>query len=293
LAGQGAGLLYGTYDAPDNLLLLPDGYNNVDVLNGPTFHLEGFLPVGGWGPVTTYNHLGYIGFFPPSTPSFSGHIIQFDPVSQAVTRTITVPVDPGDNTGDFVQIQIVGETLFAPYNFSFTAPDGVDRNAVDDGMGSAMAVVDTSTFTRIALYSLPGFLEGFAVPSGTSTGYLSVSKENGDFGAELIKLDLSTGATIATVGMQAAGLLLVSPDGSTLYIYNSAELVAIDVPTLAVKISVPLNCTGLAITPDGNYLYCATTSAVDILSASTLGVLGTIPSASPALEVGSPIVIAK
>jgi DNA-binding beta-propeller fold protein YncE len=292
LAGEGAGLLYGAYDAPDNLLLLPDGYNNVDVLDGSTFRLEGFLPVGGWGPVTTYNHLGYLGYFPSSLP-FSGHIIQFDPVSQAVTGTITVPTDPGDNTGDFVQIQVVGKTLFAPYVFSYTAADGVNRNATNEGMGSAMAVVDTSTFTRIALYSIPGFLEGFAVPSGSSTGYLSVSEQNGDFTAELIKLDLSTGATIATAGMQAAGLLLVSPDGSTLYIYNSAELVAIDVPTLAVKNSVPLDCTGLAITPDGNYLYCATTSAVDILSASTLGVLGTIPSASPALEVGSPIVIAK
>ena len=293
IGGAGAGFLYSAYDATDNLVLLPDANGDMEVLDGSTLRLKSTFPVGFQGS-TTYGQSGYMGSFTYTT-SLLGQIIQFDPLTQTVTGSVRVPTDPGDNTGTFEQITAVGNTLYAPYVFLYTAADAVGQKpATAQGTGSLMAVVDTSTFKLSALYPIStGLVYGFAIPQGSSAGYLSVLQRDGDAIAELIEIDLSTGTKTKTVPIEGWGSLLASPDGSTLYMYGSALLYAIDVQTLAVTNSAALACTGLAITPDGDYLYCITGSGVDILSTSTLGILGSISTGAVGAVVGPPIVITK
>ena len=81
-------------------------------------------------------------------------------------------------------------------------------------------------------------------------------------------------------------------DESALAKLPTGELYTIDVQTLTITNSAPIECSGLAVTPDGEYLYCTTASEVDILSTSSLSIVGTIPQVDGFL-LGQPIVIAK
>jgi len=290
LAGPGAGYLYGTYDAKDDLLLLPDSDGTLEILDAATLQLKSLLPIGASGPVT-YSNAAYMSYFTYiGTPV--GHVVQFDPVTLKVTGALPVPTYAGDNAAQFSQLTAVGNFLYAPYYSAFAdCCDSKTPEQAFEGNGSALEVIDTTTFKVSAVYPISlDLVAGFAVPAGSQYGYFSVTP--GELG-DLVKMDLATGVEVGRAPLPAYGSLLASTDGATLYIYGAYQLYAIDVATLAVTTSSPLFCTGLAATPDGAYLYCSTTGGVDILSTSSLDVVGLIPAATDGINPGPAIVLAK
>jgi outer membrane protein assembly factor BamB len=163
-------------------------------------------------------------------------------------------------------------------------------------------VIDTVQMKLIATFPLEGLPVLGLAPSG-HVAYAVVPGANQVL--DLDKIDLSTGQIAAHAqipGLNTSGIYsnpAVSPDGGTIYFSNNNTLYTFDAKTLALTNTVPgINLVNLTVTPDGDYVYGATPQCVcttqygsQIISVSSLQVVGTIPSAfqpGPALFLGIP-----
>jgi len=147
------------------------------------------------------------------------------------------------------------ESAFNPYGMCIS-PDG--NTMVLSGQGGVIYFVDLrpvyaatpSSPTRIRTVSTaPGYMATFT-PDGTKV--LAIS------GTNLLVLNASTGATIATIslGSWSGYDVCVSPDGTTAYVSGlSAGIKVVNLTsntlTATWTTGFPTNSRGIAITPDG------------------------------------------
>jgi DNA-binding beta-propeller fold protein YncE len=114
-----------------------------------------------------------------------------------------------------------------------------------------------------------------------------------DFNGQVIVLDTTTAAILASIPVSNAGGIAVHPNGSAVYVAsrNSASIKVIDPASLAIVSSIALPSDlprGLAISPGGDRLYVAhqdgagTLTVIDTVSNA---ILASTPTAANALRV--------
>jgi hypothetical protein len=259
ISGWGTGA--GAYDPKDNLVLSPDGWSNVNILDGDTLRTKASLNVPGLnGRVLFANDLAYA--------MLGNGIASFDPVALTVGQSVPIPcLDTSGGTygqpaqsGNFIYLPV--SNLYGP-------------------VCAGIAVFDTQ---RNALAALWPFRKppALAVAPGSLVGYAIVYPVSSQT-ADLKEIDLKTGKTLRHVHLQSRSgpMLAISPDGSTLYVTLNKTVHRIGTQNLNIVDASPVQVRNfLNVTPDGQYIYSFSDSynppAVVILSAS-LQVVGTIP----------------
>ena len=139
-----------------------------------------------------------------------------------------------------------------------------------------------------------GTLVGFAIAPGTGKGYL-VARGSSN---QLLELDLQTLAVLRTAPLPGYGYVVASPDGSTVYV-SAGAIYAFSTQTMTVTGSSEVLYLGfLSITPDGEYIYGTdagqfgtTPGGVDILSTSSLAVVGAVPGLNPSVQPSAVIFV--
>ncbi len=276
-APVGVGLWSGAYDRQDSLVLLPDSYfQHVDVLDAATLAFKGYVtlpyPGAGWAGFSEGHGYATVGVGEPANTE----VVQFDPVSLAITGSVAIPFPAVDNSGYYTQPAFSGPHLFVPFNFYFDSGDTSSRGPYNRDIG--IAVIDTQTMTLAGIlpFRVQAFL-GFVTAPGTGKGYVEV-----EYGSHesLLEIDLSTGATLRSAQISGT-TLAISPDGGTLYLAG-ASLTAVSVGTFEIVNSIPaLACSAVSVTPDGDYIYVSTNTGYQIVSAASFTVTATIPSGTP------------
>jgi len=139
--------------------------------------------------------------------------------------------------------------------------------------------------------------------AGGQAAYAVVPGANQEL--NLDRIDLNTGQIVTHVqipGLNTAGIYsnpAASPDGTTVYFSNNNTLYTFNAKTLALTNTVPgIGLVNLTVSPDSDYLYgatpacsgCAVQYSAEIVSTSSLTLVGTMPSAyqpAPALFLGN------
>jgi YVTN family beta-propeller protein len=157
--------------------------------------------------------------------------------------------------------------------------------AIRVGRGTGgVSVIDTATNTVSATIPAGRFLNGVAVTPDGSKVYVAEERRGGFGGGGGVGvvsvIDTVTNAVIdtVTVGFSPFGVV-VTPDGSKVYVANSSGTVAvIETVTNAViaKVTVGLGAAGVAVTPDGSKVYVANegSNTVSVIDAATNTVIG-------------------
>lgn len=163
------------------------------------------------------------------------------------------------------------------------APDGTRlyvsvsfvSGIVSDGSGrlapGEIRVLDTSTFKRTAVISVPGGMGALALTPDGST--LVCTANHG----RVHLISTATHKVTATIQLTPANGLLnglsLSPDGSTAYVAdteNNLLLVAnIQTQTQQASIAVGTSPFSVVITPDGSEAWVATLAGLDIVNTAT------------------------
>jgi outer membrane protein assembly factor BamB len=284
------------YDSSKNLLLVADTANNIEVLNAATLQPAGqiFIPNLAYAFLTAG---GGSGFATSSTPQ----VIRFDPVSLQVTGSAAIPGSAANDLWSYSQPVLSGSTLYVPFQRS---PNGGPNSPSPPGSPHpiGIAVIDTQRMALTAIWPFKA-LPLLGLAPGGQVAYAVVPGANQVL--DLDKIDLSTGQTVGHVripGLNTSGIFsnpAVSPDGSTVYFSNNNTLYTFDAKSLALTNTVPgIGLVNLTVSPDSDYLYgatpqcaCTTQYNLQIVSASSLQVVGTLPSAyqpGPALFLGIP-----
>jgi outer membrane protein assembly factor BamB len=297
LATGATGTLSGVaYDSTNNLLLVADSANNVEVLNPDTLQPVGQLFI----PNLAYAFLnagGGFGFATSSTPE----IFRFDPVSLQVTGTASLPGGAANYLWNYSQPVLSGSTLYVPFERSL---NGGPRLPSSDASAApaGIAVIDTLQMKLTAIWPFRGLpLLGLAPGGQVAYAVVPLAQQVLD----LDKIDLSTGQIVARVQLPSLNTSntdsnpAVSPDGGTIYFSNDNTLYTFNAKTLALTNTAPgIGLVNLTVSPDGAYIYgatpacngCAIEYSAQIVSASSLQVVGTTPSAyqaGPALFLGN------
>src|SRR5580658_1108062 len=281
------------YDSTNNLLLVADSANNVEVLNARTLQPAGqiFIPNLAYAFL---NARGGSGFATSSTPQ----ILRFDPVSLQVTGTAVIPGSAANYLWNYSQPVLSGSTLYVPFMRSPNGGPRLPSSAAPRPGG--IAVIDTLQMSLTAIWPFEG-LPLLGLAPGGQVVYAVVPGANQVL--VLAQIDLSTGQTVNHVqipGLNTSGIYsnpAVSPDGSTIYFSNNNTLYTFNA-NLALTNTVPgIGLVNLTVSPDSDYLYgatprcvCTTQYGTQIVSTSSLEVVGTIPSAyqpGPALFLGN------
>lgn len=302
VAKAATGYLSGVaYDSTNNLLLVADSANNVEVLNAGTLLPAGHISI----PNLAYaflNASGGSGFATSSTPQ----IFRFDPVSLQVTGTATLPGGDANYLWNYSQPVLSGSALYVPYQRSQNggprSGSGASTPSPEAAPNTGIGVIDTAQMTLVAIWpfeTLP--LLGLA--PGGQMAYAVVPGANQVL--VLAQINLSTGQIVAHAqipGLNISGIYsnpAVSPDGSTIYFSNNNALYTFNAKTLEITNTVTgIGLVNLTVSPDGDYLYGATPQCNDcaveyswqIVSVSSLEVVGTTPSAyqpGPVLFLGN------
>jgi WD40 repeat protein len=297
LATGATGTLSGVaYDSSNNLLLVADSANNVEVWNPDTMQPVGQLFI----PNLAYAFLnagGGSGFATSSTPD----IYRFDTVSLQVTGTASLPGGAANYLWTYSQPALSGSTLYVPFERSLNGEPRLpssDASAAPDGI----AAIDTAQMKLTAIWPFRGLpLLGLAPEGQVAYAVVPLAQQTLD----LDKIDLSTGQIVAHVQLPSLNTSstysnpAVSPDGSTIYFSNDNTLYTFNAKTLALTNTVPgIGLVNLTVSPDGAYIYgatpacngCAIEYSTEIVSASSLQVVGATPSAyqaGPALFFGN------
>jgi hypothetical protein len=278
----GEGPEYGAYDAKDGLVLLPDFWGDVNVLDSKTLRLRGSIMTGYPCEWVVFGDTGY------AVCGVSGEqpgpqVTQFDPVSLKVTGSVTIPYPADDDTGFYAQPVLDANFLYVPFNFypasSGVRPAGTGSPAATGAVSYGIAVIDIAKMALAAIFPLNvAQISGFAIASGSGNGYLSIALES-PYSGELLEISLRTGAILRTAQLPENGYVAAAPDGSTIYVSTPGTLYAVSTQTLTIVNSATGLYFGyLSVTPDGAYIYGTTNSGVTIVSTSSLAVVGTIPS---------------
>lgn len=225
---------------------------------------------------------GYGFLWPHSVPGLGTGVIQFDPVSMQVTAEVTIPLPNGEDGGVIAEPAIFGTNAYVAATFYHQ-----HRGKPEMPLQNGILVVDTQTMTLANHFPVAGkSVNGFAVSPDGTTGFLAI--ETFTEGGALVKVDLATGVVFKEAPI-AAGNLVISPDGTTLFTVLPSGLSAIRTTDLTVTRSAPeLSPGAFNITPDGQYLYASVSGGVDIVSTATLTVTGTIASTG---SVSTPVFV--
>jgi YVTN family beta-propeller protein len=166
--------------------------------------------------------------------------------------------------------------------FIAVTPDNARVYVINSG-DSTVSVIDTVTDTiidTIAIGAGPGVAGPGALvfsPDGT-TAYLSYGARfqvnRTPIGVVLV-IDTATNAITRTFNVGAFGWMVVSPDGSQLYVTNSDDntMSIVDTSTNAVTATVAVDDlpSGLAVNPQGTNVYVANLNggSVSVISVQT------------------------
>jgi YVTN family beta-propeller protein len=137
--------------------------------------------------------------------------------------------------------------------------DGSRLLAVNGNNGT-MTVVDTATNAVVDTVSVGGYASDFVVATGGNRAYVLVNPPNDGF--DLVTIDTVTNAVVERTPLGPdADLPTLSPDGGTLYLWDSIDrsIRVVDTSTLSVTdIAAEDNVTAVAASPDGGYLFVST-----------------------------------
>ncbi len=171
------------------------------------------------------------------------------------------------------------ELLFALLDGLNPFPDCM----VSPGFGfceGAIEVVDLATMSTLRAFSIgSGVWTSLAVSPDGQRLYV-VDRAN----HVVAEFDWTTGALLGTVPVLAPNDVVLSADGSTLYVSGFGQLVAIDTATSTTR-ALPTgsdSLLGLALSPDGTILGAASTDggsnpALYLVDAATLTLLARVP----------------
>jgi hypothetical protein len=261
----------GVYDHKDNLLLLPDNNWYVDVFDAATLQLDGLLYIQGLAGSAAFGDAGYV---PAADSDLGPRVVQFDPVSMQVTGSVALP--SGYEFYNFGRPALNGHRLYVPLWF---------YGGIKPLIG--IAVIDTTQMTLVATWPFAVLPKLAVAPDGEQGYVLQVS----DY-PTLLKISMRTGQVLQSIQMPAFTgsdySMVLSPDGSTIYLSVNSTLYAISSQNMTISNSAPgFDLSTLTISPDGNYLYgqtnqqCEGCYMLGIVSTSSLQLVGTIPSAQP------------
>ena len=153
---------------------------------------------------------------------------------------------------------------------------------------SGIAVIDTAQMQLVATWPFD-YLPYLAVAPDGGQGYVVGFRGSG-YSPTLLKIAMTTGQVLQSIKMPAWNgsdhSMALSPDGSTIYVSLNSTLYAISSQSMTIANSAAsLDLSTLSISPDGQYLYGLSASqcspdcfTLDIISTSSLQVVGTIPS---------------
>lgn len=142
--------------------------------------------------------------------------------------------NPLSSSGPAVNILDASQDLLSPATISFLgvvpqpglmviSPDL--RFTVVFSPPGALAVIQNSTestLSGVPIISLPGLTESIAIANDSVTAYAAVPSAQipGEAPGAVLVMNLTTGATTATIPVPAAHYLVLSPDGSRLLVFS-------------------------------------------------------------------------
>ncbi len=236
--------------------------------------------------------------------TFAAILFFYAPVfAQQYTFDKKIPV-PGDGGYDYMAIDDVNRHLFVSHGTSFNVIDlateqpiavidglkgvhgiaivnEVNKGFISDGKGTAVVVVDLTSFKTIKTITLPATDEDGIIYDHYSK---KVFVFNGDSKSTCV-IDINTLELVKTIELGGGPEFAVS-DGKGL-VFNNIEdmnsLKVIDTKTLSVKATYPLSpCggpTGIAMDKANGRLFtgCRTNKGLSVVDANTGQVITTLP----------------
>ncbi len=186
-----------------------------------------------------------------------GTVSVISTASNQITKTITVGSSP---TGAVV------------------SPDGKNLYVTNQDDGT-VSIISTATDTVTATVLIGGSPLGVAVTPDSTLAYVA------SYPGSVIVINTSTARVTASINdpaLNGAGLVAITPNGSTVYVSNliGNDVAAISTATNTVTASIPVGQIplGVGVTLDGTLLYVANgaDSTVSVINTATNSVVATI-----------------
>jgi YVTN family beta-propeller protein len=245
------------------------------------------------GTVTTVVH---VGTFPSSVAiapsgnqayiSVSAGIAVLDTTTDRLVATIALPSQPIgvaflpdgqtayalDAPSNVSVIDTATNSVTATISGGFSFASGIvashSGTRVYVAVARSLYVIDTASNTIVHKYYLAGFPTQLTLAPDGSRLYITESENPG-----LNALDLKTGKLIRlAIGSHVdPGHILLSADGSTVYLLEGDEVALYNVATKSVTTTIPLSFgpgTGV-LAPDGSVLYVASGSSLARIDLTT------------------------
>jgi YVTN family beta-propeller protein len=184
-------------------------------------------------------------------------LVVIDAATNQVVNSITLDIEP-----DFIAVHPSGESLY------------LSDNAADETGSYPVVVFDTETLDVTATILLPHRRPcSIALSPSGSTAYVGTCSGSDD---QMFVIDTLTNSIVDVVPVgQGPEEIIVSPDGSTVYVMNSwSETVMVfDSETLSLQASIPLPHypVDIVLHPDGSSVYASSFygNALSIIDTTT------------------------
>ena len=230
--------------------------------------------ISGVGPIASAVAIapnGNFGYTSNGNSDFtSGRVSVFSTASNSVVATV-----PLKFTAGFVNV----------------TPDG--SRVYVSGVGGTIAVIDTSTNTVEAIFSIPVPAGGY---NGNAGPFLNLSGSLGYVAQDVASVTPGTVTVISIPGNEKTATIqvgkqpediVITPDGAYAYVSNvgSNNVSVIDTSsnTVIATTAVGNQPRAMALTPDGAFVYVVNypDSTLSVIQVSTNSVVATIPMPSP------------
>ena len=148
-----------------------------------------------------------------------------------------------------------------------------------------LSVINTQTNVITDQIPVSSSTQGLAINSECSIAYVVNRNDNG-----VSAVNLGTNSVIDTLTFdnpENPNDIVITPDGSTLYVDGINKIIVIDASTFSVVTEIPFPGTPetLAITPDGSKIYTAFSNNYSVVNTATNTVITTVVIPPPLIDV--------